>query len=87
MSPKKQLEISNYCYAMVSGMFANFQRPEMRGENFTWKNFPQMCADLASTQVFLGVKMNKNNSAEITVKATEYATEIATTLCKHANYL
>jgi hypothetical protein len=87
MTKTKQLEIANYCYAFASGMFAEFHNPNMRGDKFTWTNFPSMVERLARAQVFTSVSMTKKTQVEIEDKAAEYAKEIANTLIKRAGYI
>lgn len=87
MSPLKQLQVANCCYAFVSNMFADLQDPAMRGVNFTWERFPSMVARIARAQVFTCVSMTKKTKTEIEDKAAEYAKEIAETLIKRAGYV
>ena len=68
-------------------MFAGFQRPDYKGPNFTWTDFPEMVEDLARVQIFTSITMTKKTQAEIEDKAAEYAKEIATTLIKRAGYV
>lgn len=42
MTPEKQNAISLFCYVAVSGLFATFHNPKMRGSEFTWDKFPEM---------------------------------------------
>lgn len=86
MTKNKQLEVANYCYALVSGMFANFHNPIFRGSKFVWSEFPELVSELAEVQVFTSVTMNKNNKAEIERKASEFAREIASNLVQNAGY-
>lgn len=86
MTSIKQLQIANYCYALVSGMFAHFHNPIMRGASFTWEQFPEMVSELARVQVFTSVSMTKKTQAEIKETAAGFALEITTTLVKRAGY-
>lgn len=87
MTKIKQLEIANYCYAFVSVMFAEFHNLNMRGDKFTWTNFPSMMEKLARAQVFTSVSMTKKTQVEIEDKAAAYAKEISNTLIKRAGYI
>lgn len=75
LTKHKKLEVANVCYANVSSLFATFVSSKMRGPNFTWERFPEICKDWASTWVFThDIKGDKDALERC---AEEYAVEIA----------
>lgn len=52
LTDKDKNKISLYCYAAVSGLFADFINAENRGPNFTWEKFPKMAADHCFASIF-----------------------------------
>lgn len=63
ISEKNMDKVSLVCHATVCHMFAIFCNPKYRGENFVWKNFPDMIADQCETQVFMANIRGKDQEA------------------------
>ena len=58
--------------AVAQNMFKTMLKPSNQGENFSWDRFPEIFADMAETQAFLGFKdgvKNFDNLKAITVSA------------------
>jgi len=87
MSPYKQMQVISYCRGLVGSMFADFHDDNMKGSNFTWENFPNMMASLASANVSCVIRTNKNTKKDIETFATNTAKDFATILLKNAKYI
>lgn len=62
LTDKDRHKISLYCYAAVSGLFADFINPINQGPNFTWEKFPKMAADNCFASIYTtDVPMSKLN--------------------------
>lgn len=86
ISQKKRLEVANIMYACVSGEFALFCNPKMRGPNFDWAKFP----DMQERDAFLNLQLQNYKLAGysgIENLAKEYAREIAERLVSRAGFL
>ena len=80
ISDKKRLEITNVCYANVSGHFAMFCNPRMRGPNFKWDEFATMMEEDADLWMLTADVRGHKETIHETAK--QYAREIAERLVK-----
>ena len=74
LSAKITNQITLVAYATVSNLFATFHNPKMRGEKFTWDNFPDIAQSMVATQVFMSVVIKDNKKQK---EAEEYGKKIA----------
>ena len=83
ISEKKNNQITLIAYATVSNLFAMFHNPKMRGEKFTWNDFPKIASDMVGTQVFCNVVVKgKKQQLEIEERGKKIGFEIAEKLVK-----
>jgi hypothetical protein len=80
ISDKKRLEIANVCYANVSGQFAMFCNPKMRGPNFKWDRFADMMEK--SAEHWIHIHNVRGHKETLKQTAKQYAREIAEHLVK-----
>jgi hypothetical protein len=80
ISDKKRLEIANVCYANVSGQFAMFCNPQMRGPNFKWDEFATMMEE--DSDIWMYANNIRGHKETIYRTARQYAREIAERLVK-----
>lgn len=87
LSNKLKKEIALYCYATVSGMFADFLNPVNRGTKFTWQKFPKMVADLCHTMVHVNIVYKPHMAEDVKLYTFTTATDIATRLVERSDII
>ena len=86
LSIRKRLELANYCYAHVSGMFASFCNEKERGPNFTWERFVDICANRSFSCAMACIKFS-DDMPQYEYWARTFSKEIAETLLKRSGFL
>ncbi len=79
------LYLSNICLQNVASIFATFQDPDMRGENFNWSNFPEFAAKSCERQYILNSK-NEISPATMTL-VHKFGLKFATRLLNESKLL
>jgi hypothetical protein len=64
----------------ATSLFQDMQNPAYRGPNFTWENFPEMAARLASTSAFMKFPHSEKLTTEDENLAAQTAREVAAKL-------
>lgn len=80
-------KVSHYCVSFVAGMFAEFNNPVNRGENFTWEKFPELVATVAKAQVFIIFARKPKNMVEVEEYSYITAKDFAEALVVKAGYV
>ena len=73
LSAKISTQIKLVAYATVSNLFATFHNPKMRGENFSWDEFPKISESMVAGQIFMSVVLKGNKKQK---EAKEYGQKI-----------
>lgn len=89
MLKSKRLEITNICYAIVSGNFAICCNPVYRSADFKWEDFAQMQADQCREKVFeyMPTPASEDEKNAIETMVTQFGREVAQILVEHAGFI
>lgn len=85
LSNKVKNEIALICYAAVLGNFAMFHNEKMRGSNFKWENFVEICESQSFTWMI--TNYGGKRTPEVEHCFQQYAKDIATHALERAGYV
>jgi hypothetical protein len=80
LSNRLKDKVALYCYAMVSGRFADMCCITNQGKLFNWTHFSESMAKHCAANIFLYFDNNQKNLSAITEYAGTIGAEIADTL-------
>lgn len=79
-------KLNGDCATFVAGMFAEFHNTQNRGNDFTWKKFPEIITSLVKAQIFIIFERRPRNMSEVEEYAYKTAKDLAEALVVRAGY-